>query len=283
MPTWRSSPSTTSPTPDTLAALLARDSVLRALPGPVQREESRDRHRRRTRCGCSPSASPPQLPWSELGRRRRDRVDGTVPHPGPGGRRTSTAGASKVIVSAPMKGSEPADANVVLGVNFEQAYDPERHRSDHQRLLHDQLPGARGQGPARGRRDTPRPDDDDPRLHRRPEPARRAPQRPAQGARGSDQPGAHLDGRREGARPRDPRARGTPERPRRARARAHRLDRRPHDRERDGPPPRRRSTRRSASAPRAADVRASSSTARTRSSPRDIVGCPASAVVRRLR
>ena len=32
-----------------------------------------------------------------------------------------------MILSAPVKGAEPADANVVLGVNFEQAYDPERH------------------------------------------------------------------------------------------------------------------------------------------------------------
>ena len=36
------------------------------------------------------------------------------------------AGASKVILSAPMKGAEPADANLVLGVN-DDVYDPERH------------------------------------------------------------------------------------------------------------------------------------------------------------
>jgi glyceraldehyde 3-phosphate dehydrogenase len=32
-----------------------------------------------------------------------------------------------VIISAPAKGDEPPDATVVLGVNFDQVYDPERH------------------------------------------------------------------------------------------------------------------------------------------------------------
>ena len=36
------------------------------------------------------------------------------------------AGARKVILSAPAKGDEPADANIVLGVN-DDVYDPERH------------------------------------------------------------------------------------------------------------------------------------------------------------
>jgi glyceraldehyde 3-phosphate dehydrogenase len=37
------------------------------------------------------------------------------------------AGARKVIISAPAKGEEPADATVVLGVNFAQVYDADRH------------------------------------------------------------------------------------------------------------------------------------------------------------
>ncbi len=37
------------------------------------------------------------------------------------------AGARKVIISAPAKGDEPADATLVLGVNFDEVYDPERH------------------------------------------------------------------------------------------------------------------------------------------------------------
>jgi glyceraldehyde 3-phosphate dehydrogenase len=32
-----------------------------------------------------------------------------------------------VIISAPAKGAEPADATLVLGVNFDQAYDPDAH------------------------------------------------------------------------------------------------------------------------------------------------------------
>jgi glyceraldehyde 3-phosphate dehydrogenase len=37
------------------------------------------------------------------------------------------AGAQKVIISAPAKGDEGADVNVVLGVNFDEAYDPAAH------------------------------------------------------------------------------------------------------------------------------------------------------------
>jgi glyceraldehyde 3-phosphate dehydrogenase len=37
------------------------------------------------------------------------------------------AGARKVIISAPAKGSEPPDATLVLGVNFDEVYDPEHH------------------------------------------------------------------------------------------------------------------------------------------------------------
>ncbi len=37
------------------------------------------------------------------------------------------AGARKVILSAPAKGADPADADIVLGVNFDTAYDPARH------------------------------------------------------------------------------------------------------------------------------------------------------------
>ena len=68
-------------------------------------------------------ADPADLPWHELGvdvvlectGRFRSRAD-AAGH--------LEAGARKVIVSAPMK--DP-DATVVLGVNFEEAYDPETH------------------------------------------------------------------------------------------------------------------------------------------------------------
>jgi glyceraldehyde 3-phosphate dehydrogenase len=66
---------------------------------------------------------PAELPWHELGvevvlectGRFRSRAD-AAGH--------LEAGARKVIVSAPMK---DADSTIVLGVNFEEAYDPERH------------------------------------------------------------------------------------------------------------------------------------------------------------
>ena len=68
-------------------------------------------------------ADPADLPWHELGvdvvlectGRFRSRAD-AAGH--------LDAGARKVIVSAPMK--DP-DATVVLGVNFEEEYDPETH------------------------------------------------------------------------------------------------------------------------------------------------------------
>jgi glyceraldehyde 3-phosphate dehydrogenase len=71
-------------------------------------------------------ADPRGLPWEELGvevviestGRHRTRA-GAAQH--------LEAGARKVIISAPAKGAEPADATVVLGVNFDEAYDPENH------------------------------------------------------------------------------------------------------------------------------------------------------------
>jgi glyceraldehyde 3-phosphate dehydrogenase len=71
-------------------------------------------------------ADPRGLPWEELGvevviestGRHRTRA-GAAQH--------LEAGARKVIISAPAKGAEPPDATVVLGVNFDEAYDPENH------------------------------------------------------------------------------------------------------------------------------------------------------------
>jgi glyceraldehyde 3-phosphate dehydrogenase len=71
----------------------------------------------------SAASSPAALPWDDLGTevviestgRFRARADAA---------KHLEAGARKVIVSAPAK--DP-DATVVLGVNFESAYDPERH------------------------------------------------------------------------------------------------------------------------------------------------------------
>jgi len=67
-----------------------------------------------------------KLPWSEL------EVDVAIESTGRHRTRAAAAehlvaGARKAIISAPAKGSEPVDATVVIGVNFEQVYDPERH------------------------------------------------------------------------------------------------------------------------------------------------------------
>jgi glyceraldehyde 3-phosphate dehydrogenase len=69
---------------------------------------------------------PLALPWAELG------VDVVIESTGRFRTRAAAAqhleaGARKVIISAPAKGDEPADATVVLGVNFDQVYDADRH------------------------------------------------------------------------------------------------------------------------------------------------------------
>jgi glyceraldehyde 3-phosphate dehydrogenase len=74
--------------------------------------------------GCgSEGADPGDLPWADLGAEVvieatghfRSRAEAAV---------HLESGARKVIVSAPVKN---ADATIVLGVNFEQAYDAEAH------------------------------------------------------------------------------------------------------------------------------------------------------------
>jgi glyceraldehyde 3-phosphate dehydrogenase len=111
--------------PATLAHLLAYDSVFGRFPGQVTAQED----------SISIDGTPvltfsetelAALPWSRLG------VDVVIESTGHHATRAAAAqhldaGAHKVIISAPAKGSEPADATVVLGVNFEDAYDPERH------------------------------------------------------------------------------------------------------------------------------------------------------------
>ncbi len=109
----------------TLGALLARDSVYGRFPAPVVTGPGAimvGQHSIAVLAEKDPSA----LPWRELG------VDVVLEATGKFRTRTAAAqhlqaGASKVILSAPAKGEQPADANVVLGVNFDTAYDPEHH------------------------------------------------------------------------------------------------------------------------------------------------------------
>ncbi len=111
--------------PAVLAHLLARDSVYGPFPGEVTYDggvilvDGRE-------IRVFGENDPGDLPWEELGvdvvieatGRFRTRADAE---------RHRQAGARKVILSAPSKGAEPVDANVVLGVNFHEVYDPEAH------------------------------------------------------------------------------------------------------------------------------------------------------------
>ncbi len=108
-----------------LAQLLAFDSVYGRFPDPVRAEDGavvvNDRSVR-----VFAERDPSALPWSELG------VEVVIESTGKFRSRAAAAkhldaGAHKVIITAPASGDAPADANVVLGVNFDQAYDPERH------------------------------------------------------------------------------------------------------------------------------------------------------------
>jgi glyceraldehyde 3-phosphate dehydrogenase len=109
----------------TLAHLLKYDSVAGRFPGAVRLDGDSividDRPVR-----ALAETDPGQLPWGELG------VDVVIESTGHFRTRAAAdkhldAGARKVIISAPAKGEEPPDATVVLGVNFDEVYDPERH------------------------------------------------------------------------------------------------------------------------------------------------------------
>ncbi len=132
-------------------------------------------------------------------------------------------GVTKVVISAP---SKDQDIMVVLGVNFD-AYDKDEHHVISNGVVHDELPRAVREDRQRHGRHQARPDDDDPRLHRRPEPAGRTALGPAPRPRRRRQPRPDVDRRREGRRPRAPGARGQAARLRGARPRHHRLARRP--------------------------------------------------------
>ncbi len=109
----------------TLAHLLKYDSVYGRFPGDVAPEEGSiviDGVNVRTLA----QADPLSLPWGELG------VDVVIECSGrlrtrAGAAQHLEAGAQKVIISAPAKGPEPADATLVLGVNLDQVYDPDAH------------------------------------------------------------------------------------------------------------------------------------------------------------
>ena len=110
---------------NTLAHLLRYDSVFGRFPALVNAVDGAIEVDGRAVRALA-ETDPVKLPWAEL------EVDVVIESTGRFTKREAaakhlTAGASKVIVSAPMKGEEPPDATVVLGVNFDEVYDPDRH------------------------------------------------------------------------------------------------------------------------------------------------------------
>jgi glyceraldehyde 3-phosphate dehydrogenase len=109
-------------TPDAIAHLLRFDSVFGRFRGSVEALENAIRVDG-VEIPVFAEKDPAALPWADLG------VDVVIESTGlfrdrAGAGRHLEAGARKVIVSAPAK--EP-DVTVVLGVNFDDVYDPERH------------------------------------------------------------------------------------------------------------------------------------------------------------
>ena len=109
----------------TLGQLLRFDSVYGRFPGTIECEDDAiliDGHRLRVLREHDPQS----LPWDDLG------VELVIESTGRFRTRTGAAGhlkagARKVVITAPAKGGDPADADVVLGVNFDRVYDPDRH------------------------------------------------------------------------------------------------------------------------------------------------------------
>jgi glyceraldehyde 3-phosphate dehydrogenase len=109
--------------PSMLAHLLQYDSILGPYPGSVQVVGKDTIEVDGQRLKVFAERDPAALPWGELG------VEVVIESTGLFTERESAAkhlaqGAKKVIISAPA--SDP-DATVVLGVNFDEVYDPARH------------------------------------------------------------------------------------------------------------------------------------------------------------
>jgi glyceraldehyde 3-phosphate dehydrogenase len=107
---------------ETIAHLLRYDSILGRFPGEVEASDTGIRVDG-TEIRVLSEKDPAALPWGDLG------VEVVIESTGlftkrEGADKHLEAGAKKVIISAPA--TDP-DVTVALGVNFEQAYDPERH------------------------------------------------------------------------------------------------------------------------------------------------------------
>ena len=182
---------------DAVARLLAKDSVYGRFPGTVEALDGAIRVDGRE-IPVFAEPDPGALPWRERGRRGRDRVERALPRacrrrPPPRRRR-----AQGDHLGPGQGAGRDGRARHQLRRRL-RPRPPPRHL---QRLLHDELPRAGGQGAARGVRDPARRDDDRPRVHGRPAAARRAAQGPAARPRRRAQPRPDHDRRRQGDRPR---------------------------------------------------------------------------------
>jgi len=111
--------------PASLAHLLTYDSVFGRFPAAVRANDGTievDGRKIRTLAETDPAA----LPWGDMS------VDVVIESTGRFRTRAEAAkhldaGAKKVIISAPAKGGDEADVTVVLGVNFDEVYNPDSH------------------------------------------------------------------------------------------------------------------------------------------------------------
>ena len=155
--------------PKTLAHLFKYDSILGPLPGRGRGRRRRDRRSTATRSRSSPSAIRPPCPGATSAPRSSSSPPASSPNRDDAAKHLG-AGAKKVIISAPAKGE---DITVVLGVNFDD-YDKDAHHIISNASCTTNCLAPFAKVAQRHGRHQARPDDDDPRLHRRPEPAGRA-------------------------------------------------------------------------------------------------------------
>jgi glyceraldehyde 3-phosphate dehydrogenase len=108
--------------PPTIAHLLKYDSILGPFPGTVEVTETGLRVDG-TDIRVLAERDPAALPWADLGAEIVIESTGLFTDRENAAKHLE-AGANKVVISAP---ATNPDVTVVLGVNFDQAYDPERH------------------------------------------------------------------------------------------------------------------------------------------------------------
>jgi glyceraldehyde 3-phosphate dehydrogenase len=108
--------------PPTIAHLLKYDSILGPFPGTIEVTDTGLRVDG-TDIRVLAERDPAALPWADLGAEIVIESTGLFTDRENAGKHLE-AGANKVVISAP---ATNPDVTVVLGVNFDQAYDPERH------------------------------------------------------------------------------------------------------------------------------------------------------------